>query len=130
MDWYRNLKETGTGLWWGIYSKETNEFCGAGGYNELEKENKKAEIGMWLLTEHWGKGILKKVMPILFDKGFTDLALNRIEGFVNSSNSKCKRALEKINFTYEGTMREAEIKDGEILSVDIYAVLKREWKQK
>lgn len=127
MDWYASLKRDGTGLWWGVYDKNTNQFCGAGGYNDLDKEHRKAEIGFWLLKEFWGKGIMKKVMPMLFEKGFTTLNLNRIEGYVISENSKCKAALDKINFTYEGTMREYEVKDGQKIDVDIYAILKSEF---
>lgn len=127
MEWYASLKRDGTGLWWGIYDEESNQFCGAGGFNELEAEHKKAEIGFWLLKEFWGKGIMKEVMPKLFEEGFTNLGLNRIEGYVVSQNVKCKSALAKINFTYEGTMREYEVKDGQKINVDIYAILKSEW---
>jgi ribosomal-protein-alanine N-acetyltransferase len=66
-------------------------------------------------------------MPLLFDYGFSELNLNRIEGFVHSENEKCKRALEKIDFTYEGTMREYEIKNGKKIDLDIYSRLKNEW---
>lgn len=127
MEWYRTLKNEGTGSWWGIYDTTNNQFCGAGGFNSLEKDHQKAEIGLWLLKEYWGKGILKEIMPKLFDKGFYELNLNRIEGFVVSDNKKCKRALEKISFKFEGTMRECEIKNGQKISVDIYSILKSEW---
>lgn len=127
MDWYDDLKKSGTGLWWGIYSKDHQAFCGAGGYNGLEKSHLKAEIGLWLLPEYWGQGILREVMPKLFELGFDQLQLNRIEGFVDSDNQKCKRALEKINFQYEGTLREWEIKDGNFIDIDIYALLKKDW---
>ena len=129
MQWYQDLKNKGTGVWWGIYEKTTQQFCGAGGFNNLEKEHQKAEIGLWLLKEYWGKGILKEVMPALFDQGFSKLNLNRIEGFVVNENSKCKAALEKINFTFEGTMRECEIKNGEKISIDIYSILKSDWEK-
>ncbi|CAA0166275.1 GNAT family N-acetyltransferase [Tenacibaculum maritimum] len=127
MKWYQNLKENGTGIWWGIYDKINQQFCGAGGFNDINKKHKKAEIGFWLLKEYWGKGILKEVMPQLFQIGFTKLNLNRIEGYVLSDNIKCKNALKKVNFTYEGTMREHEIKDNVKISVAIYAILKSEW---
>ncbi|MTI29959.1 GNAT family N-acetyltransferase, partial [Xanthovirga aplysinae] len=127
MEWYEDLKNSGTGVWWSIYDKEENQFCGAGGFNGLDKKHKKAEIGFWLLQEFWGKGIMKAVMPKLFEIGFTELNLNRIEGYVVSQNIKCKNALEKINFSYEGTMRESEIKNGEKISVDFYSILKSEW---
>jgi ribosomal-protein-alanine N-acetyltransferase len=127
MEWYRDLKKNRTGIWWGIYDETDDEFCGAGGFNSLDNKHKKAEIGLWLLKDYWGKGILNKVMPKLFEKGFTELDLNRIEGYVVSDNTKCKRALEKINFTYEGTKRESEIKNGQKISVDFYSILRSEW---
>ena len=129
MDWYASLKTQGTGIWWGIYEQATDEFCGAGGFNSLEKTHQKAEIGFWLLKEHWGKGILKEVMPKLFEQGFGVLGLNRIEGYVVSDNLKCKNALAKIRFSYEGTLREAEVKNGQKISIDIYSILKHEWLQ-
>lgn len=127
MEWFRDLKENGTGLWWGIYGKIDDKFRGAAGFNALDKEHQKAEIGMWLLQEYWGNGILKAVMPQVFAKGFETLGLNRIEGFVMSENSKCKAALEKINFTYEGTLRESEMKNGRLINVDVYSIIKSEW---
>jgi len=130
MDWYHNLKANGTGIWWGIYGSEDKQFRGAAGFNNLEKNHKKAEIGLWLLKEYWGHGILKEVMSIVFEKGFNELNLNRIEGYVLNDNDKCKKALDKINFTFEGTMRECEMKNGEFLDIDLYAILKKDWHQK
>lgn len=127
MEWYSNLKKEGTGLWWGIYGHSDNQFKGAGGFNNLESNHKKAEIGLWLLREYWGQGILKEVMPALFKLGFMSLDLNRIEGFVLDDNEKCKSALKKINFTYEGTMRESEVKNGEKINIEVYSILKSEW---
>lgn len=126
MEWYADLKKNGTGIWWGIYSQATGEFCGAGGFNDLDRVNKKAEVGFWLYPEFWGMGILKEVMPLLFKTGFGELDLNRIEGFVDSNNAKCKKALEKIHFQCEGTLRECELKNGKYLDVDIYAILKKD----
>jgi [ribosomal protein S5]-alanine N-acetyltransferase len=125
MDWYADLKKNSTGLWWGVYSKESGAFCGAGGYNGLVKEHRKAEIGFWLLPEYWGQGIMQEVMPKIFELGFELLNLNRIEGFVHGENQNCKKALEKINFQHEGTMRECEIKDGKFIDVEIYAKIRK-----
>ncbi len=69
-----------------------------------------------------------KAMSAILNMGFSSLNLLRVEGFVDHENQKCKRALEKVNFTYEGTMRSCEIKDGKALDVDIYSMLKAEWK--
>jgi len=127
MEWYAKLQKDGTGIWWGIYGNDDSQFRGTGGFCDLSKEHQRAEIGLWLLKEYWGQGILKEVMPELFNYGFNDLGLNRIEGYVVDTNKKCKSALAKINFTHEGTMREYEFKDGGLIDVAIFAILKKEW---
>ena len=127
MKWYADLKANGTGLWWTITSKDNGEFYGAAGFNALEKEHRKAEIGLWLLPEYWGQGILPEVMPLVCKAGFDLLDLNRIEGYVVHENVKCKRAMEKMNFRLEGTMLEYEKYDNNWIDVDIYATLRREW---
>ena len=58
MEWYANLKETGTGIWWLIFDIQTGVFVGTGGYNNLDKTHQKAELGSRLIPEFWGKGIM------------------------------------------------------------------------
>lgn len=124
MNWFKNLEQTGTGIWWGICSSENRIFYGAGGFNRLSKKHKKAEIGFWLLPEFWGKGFMQEAFPLICKHGFESLGLNRIEGFVDSKNDRCKKAIEKMDFKLEGTMRECEIKNGAFLDIDIYSKLK------
>ncbi len=119
MAWYENASQ----VWWAIYSANGETFYGAGGLNDLSLTNKKAEVGLWLLPEFWGQGIMTEVMPLICSYGFDELGLHRIEGFVDSANQNCKRAMAKLDFEYEGTMRDCEIKNGKFVSVDIYARL-------
>ncbi|OXA75934.1 ribosomal-protein-alanine N-acetyltransferase [Flavobacterium aquidurense] len=126
MIWYRNLEQNETGIWWAICSPDNTIFYGAGGFNNLNKELKKAEIGFWLLPEFWKNGFMQEAFPIICNYGFEKLKLNRIEGFVESENKNCKKAIEKMNFKLEGTMRECEIKNGEYINVAIYSKLKKD----
>ncbi len=121
MDWYADLEKNGTGQWFAVCDKDTGLFLGAGGFNDRDVINRKAEIGFWLLPEHWGKGYMKEAMHEIFEYGFQELNLHRIEGFVDSENVKCKKAVAKVGFKYEGTMVDCEVKNGEFLSTDIYA---------
>lgn len=121
MQWYANEKQ----CWWVIYSIDNQEFYGAAGLNDLSPEHKKAEIGIWLLPEYWGKGIMTEVMPLICDYGFDKLGLHRIEGFVEYNNISCKKAMAKVGFAHEGTMKDCELKNGEYISVDIYARLNK-----
>lgn len=124
MAFFADLEAHGTGVWWAICSPDNQVFYGAGGLNSLSKEHRKAEIGLWLLPEFWGRGIMQEAMPLICQHGFKKLGLHRIEGFVESENQNCKRAMAKLDFVYEGTMRDCEVKNGRFISLDIYARFK------
>lgn len=64
---------------------------------------------------------MKEAMPLVCNYGFNELALHRIEGFVESENDNCKKVMAQLNFNYEGTMKDCEIKNGKFISLDIYA---------
>ncbi len=120
---FTDLEENETGIWWAVCSLNDSKFYGAGGLNKLSKEHKKAEIGFWLLTDLWGQGIMTEAMPLICRYGFDKLGLHRIEGLVETENLNCKKALDKLDFKHEGTMRDCEIKNGRFISLDIYAIL-------
>ena len=126
MKFFADLEKNKTGIWWAVCSLDNKVFYGAGGLNSLSKEHKKAEIGFWLLTDFWGQGIMTETMPLICKYGFDNLGLHRIEGLVESDNLNCKKAMQKLDFNYEGTMKDCEIKNGKFISLDIYAQLKNE----
>ncbi|MDW5289928.1 GNAT family N-acetyltransferase [Formosa sp. PL04] len=123
MQWFSDLEKNETGIWWAVCSKVNGEFLGAGGLNDLSKAHKKAEIGFWLLAEHWGKGFMTETIPLILNYAFNTKGLHRIEGFVETENTNCKNALSKLKFNLEGTMIDCEIKNGEFISLDIYSKL-------
>ncbi|MEM6805678.1 MAG: GNAT family N-acetyltransferase, partial [Bacteroidota bacterium] len=106
MTWYENPAQ----YWWAICSSDNQTFYGAGGLNDFSQEHKKAEIGLWLLPDFWGKGIMSEAMPLICQYGFDNLDLHRIEGFVESNNHNCKRAMAKLDFEQEGSMKDCEIR--------------------
>lgn len=121
MSFFSELEKQGTGIWWAICSADNQTFFGAGGLNNLQKEHKKAEIGFWLLQRYWRQGIMTEALPLITQYGFEHLGLHRIEGFVESENENCKKAMRKLQFNHEGTMRDCEIKNGQWISLDIFA---------
>ena len=124
MQFFVDLEKEGTGIWWAVCSLDNKTFYGAGGLNSLNKVHKKAEIGFWLLKEFWGQGIMTEVMPIICNYGFDNLELHRIEGLVETDNLTCKKAMKKLDFKLEGTMKDCEVKNGKFISLDIYAKFK------
>jgi len=124
MKFFAHIEQEGTGIWWAVCSPDNKVFHGAGGLNSISKEHKKAEIGFWLLTEFWGQGMMAEAIPVICKYGFDNLGLHRIEGLVETGNLNCKKAMKKLDFTYEGTMKDCEIKNGKFISLDLYAILK------
>ncbi len=123
MDWYNQLESTGTGIWWAIVSPGDNLFFGAAGLSSLHAQHKKAELGLWLLPGYWGQGIMPEVILFICRYAFEQLGLHRIEALVETENTNCKAVMRKLGFTYEGCMRDCEIKDGKFISLEIYALL-------
>ena len=116
MMWFADQKQ----LWWAICSSDNQTFYGAGGLNDIDLKERKAEIGLWLLPEFWGQRIMKEALPLIANYGLHELQLHRIEGFVESDNTNCKNAMTKLDFQLEKTIPDFEIKNGKPISVDIY----------
>lgn len=123
IQWYYNLEKSGTGIWWAIILTETGVFCGAIGFNNLEKEHKKAELGFWLLPDFWGKGYIREALKPVLDYAFQKLELHRIEAYVETENKSSQKTLQKMDFQQEGVLRDMEIKNGRFISVVVYARL-------
>ncbi|QCK15662.1 GNAT family N-acetyltransferase [Mangrovivirga cuniculi] len=123
MKWYEDLEANGTGKWWAIRNSISNKFVGAAGFNNHEKEHKKAEIGFWLLPEYWNKGIMSEVLPLVIKNAQSDLDIHRIEAYVEDGNESSARLLKRLNFKKEGTLYHSEIKNGKFIDVHIYALI-------
>lgn len=123
MKWFNDLEQTATGIWWAIVNENNSDFYGAIGLNNLNKTHRKAEIGFWLLPNFWGKGIMREALKLVINYAFTDLNLHRIDAMVETENINSKKLLQKLNFSFEGTLVDYEIKNESFISVDIYAKL-------
>lgn len=121
--WYNDLEQTETGIWWAIVDKNKNDFFGAIGFNNLSKIHKKAEMGFWLLPRYWGEGIMSKAATLTCEYAFNVLKLHRIEALVETENYNSKKLLQKLNFNFEGTLKDYEIKNEKFISIDVYAKL-------
>jgi ribosomal-protein-alanine N-acetyltransferase len=123
MKFYDDLLENETGIWWAVCLLNSGEFIGACGLNNWNKEHRKAEIGFWLMPSSQGKGYMKEVVPHVVKYGFDNMNLHRIEAVVESENTSSSGLLKKLEFAYEGTHKECEIKNGSFIDLDYFARL-------
>jgi len=106
-----------------IIELQSNRIIGSCGYNTLDFTNAKAEIGYEMSKQYWGKGYAQEAIRALLDYAFSTLQLVRIEAKVEPENINSVRVLQKLNFTFEGTMRKCEKSKDTLIDLSIYSKL-------
>ena len=85
-----------------------------------------AEVGYYIAEEYWGKGIMteaiKQACKYVFDK--SDIIRIYAEPF--AYNAASCRVLEKAGFQYKGTLRKNAVKNGKIIDMKMYSLLRNE----
>ncbi|MDQ0231806.1 GNAT family N-acetyltransferase [Metabacillus malikii] len=103
--------------------KETKELIGTCGFNTLDFENMKTEIGYDLAKPYWGNGYALEAINALVSTAFTTLNFNRVEAKVEPENKNSIKVLERGNFIFEGILRQSELSKGKFIDLSIYSKL-------
>lgn len=118
------------GMRWAIRLKETNEFIGTIGLNNLYLGSKKAEIGYELHPAYWQQGLMQEAIHGVLRYAFAELGLYRIGAVTYPENISSNRLLEKLGFTLEGRLRGYLHQRNESHDAFIFSLLKVEWLEK
>ena len=106
-----------------------NKFAGLAGFKESDSRNLKTEIGYWLSVPYQGMGIMTESVKRLCDFGFDTLKMNRIQIKCAVGNIRSSNIPKKLGFQFEGTQRDGErVSEGEFRDIEIYSLLRREWR--
>lgn len=101
--------------------------AGVIGFLEIDWANRKTELGYWLGEPYQGKGIMTMSCRALIDFAFSRLKLNRVEILAAEGNTKSRAIPERLGFTQEGVLREAERLNNRYADSVVYGMLRREW---
>ncbi|WP_068614052.1 GNAT family N-acetyltransferase [Paenibacillus tuaregi] len=118
-----NLAKENQAIRYSIIESESNTIIGSCGFNALDFENAKAEIGYDLHKDYWGKGYIPEALSCLIEYAFHGLNLHRIEAKVEPENVNSIKVLKKLHFTYEGTLRQSEKSKGKFTDLNLYSLL-------
>ncbi|CAM3478707.1 GNAT family protein [Hydrogenibacillus schlegelii] len=110
----------------GIFYRGT--LVGVIGYHRIDWENKKTSLGYWLDPTVQGRGIMTRAARTMVDHAFFHLGLNRLEIRAATENTRSRRVAERLGFTLEGIIREAEWLGDRFVDHAVYGLLAREWK--
>jgi len=122
IEWFTELEKGETGIWWAVCSPDNSIFYGAVGLYYLNRVQKKAELGFWLIPEFWGRGIISESVPLVTDYGFEKMNLKRIEAEIETENIPSIRVIKKLQFVHQQTKKDCEIKNGKYSSLDLYTL--------
>jgi ribosomal-protein-serine acetyltransferase len=106
---------------------DNNEIVGRIGLHYINPQNKCAAIGYWLTKAAEGQGIITQSCRAIIDYGFNELGLHRIELKAATANTKSQAVPQRLGFTKEGILRDAELVNGHWHDLVLFSVLKEEW---
>lgn len=87
-----------------------------------------AEMGYYLAEEYWGRGIMTSIIQRVSGYIFKNTDIIRIFAEPFAHNTASCRALEKAGFECEGILRSNAFKNGKVLDMKMYSLLKYEFK--
>lgn len=97
-----------------------------GAFRQTNIHSKTAELGYYIAEEYWGKGIMTEAVKQLCSYVFSNSDMIRIYAEPFAYNIGSQRVLEKAGFQYEGTLRRNAIKNGKVLDMKMYALIREE----
>ena len=84
------------------------------------------ELGYYIAEEYWGKGLMTEAVKQACQQVFAKSDIIRIYAEPFGYNAASCRVLEKVGFQYEGTLRSNAVKNGQVVDMKMYALIKGE----
>lgn len=98
-----------------------------GSIGAFRKENihiRTAEVGYYIAEKYWGRGIGSSAVKQLCGYLFENTDILRIFAEPFAYNQASCRVLEKAGFTLEGVLRKNAVKNGRVLDMKMYSMVK------
>lgn len=111
------------GIWY------DGKIAGVIGFHQINWSNKSTSIGYWLGNEYVGLGLMTKSVRAFVDYALNELELNRVEIRAAVENTKSRAIPERLGFTEEGCIRQAEWLYDHYVNHIVYGMLKEDWKK-
>jgi ribosomal-protein-serine acetyltransferase len=97
------------------------------GFHGVNRAHRSTSIGYWLASGCQGRGIVTRACGALIKHAFLEWDVHRIEIRCATGNVRSRAIPERLGFTAEGTVREAEWLYDRWVDHAVYGLLRREW---
>ena len=95
-----------------------------GAFRQENIHSQTAEMGYYIAEPYWGKGIGTSAVKQACDFIFSNTDIIRIYAEPFAKNMASCRILEKAGFSFEGTLRKNAIKNGSVLDMQMYSLVR------
>ena len=100
---------------------------GCCGFENINADDRRAEIAFELLSSYHGKGIMSAAIKAVVTYGLGTMGLNRIDAITMIDNTPAIRTLKRAHFSLEGTLSEYRKFHGEFIDVCIFGLTAKQW---
>ncbi|MBM3779592.1 MAG: GNAT family N-acetyltransferase [Acidimicrobiia bacterium] len=107
---------------------EHGAIIGVIGLHGVNWANRSTSIGYWLSGRAQGRGVMTTACRAFTRHAFEALSLNRVEIRCATENGRSRAIPERLRFTSEGTLREAEWLYDHFVDHVVYGMLASEWR--
>jgi RimJ/RimL family protein N-acetyltransferase len=121
------LQLSGTAVFWAIVLPRTGRVIGKFTLLQIDRGNRRAEIGYVLNRQFWRKGYGSEVLAAMLELIFNDFGLHRLEADIDPNNAASIALLKKFDFRQEGLFRERWLIGDEWRDSLIMALLSTRW---
>ena len=122
MDWFK-LQETSPDHVFAI-EYEGLYIGSVGFHHKTDVYRLTYDAGYYVAKSHWGKGIATAALKSGCAYMFENTEAARIQAGIYAHNRGSRRVAEKSGFTLESVMRNAAIKNGELIDLAMYVLLR------
>ncbi len=95
-----------------------------GAFRQSNIHSQTAELGYYIAEEYWGKGIMTEAVKQLCGYVFSHSDIIRIFAEPFAYNTGSCRVLEKAGFQFEGVLRSNAVKNGAVIDMKMYSILR------
>ena len=96
---------------------------GVVGFHPIDRANRSVNVGYWLDEQRQGNGIATRAVGAACRHAFSTWGVNRVEIRVATENTASQKLAERLSFTREGVLRQAQIVNDVVFDLAVYSLL-------
>ncbi len=105
-----DLLAAGQSLEWAVVEKATRQLIGTCGLHSFDEAANTAEVGCMLARAAWGQGIMREVLPMVFQYAHDTLGITQLRADIDTPNLRSIRLFTYLGFTHShGTIYVREL---------------------